>query len=152
MSFSNKMSILNDFCAEGKQDSLKDLSNKLGVKENYLFGNNIYANNYGLYVVNSQDDIINSNNFENNGIGLFFKDIEDTELFFNNFIQNTQHCQFTEPKNTVFSSNYWDNWLGNLFKRDISIPKIINGVHDPEQTFLSQIKIDRNPIKEPNFI
>lgn len=120
-----------------------------GVKENYLIGNNIYGNNYGLYVVYSQDDIINSNNFENNGIGLFFKDIEDTKLFFNNFIQNTQHCQFTEPKNIVFSSNYWDNWIGNLFKRDIRIPKIINGIHDPEQTFLSQLEIDRGPSKTP---
>ena len=36
MSFSNKMSILKDFCEAGKQDSLKDLAKKLGVKENYL--------------------------------------------------------------------------------------------------------------------
>ena len=36
MSFSNKMTILKDFCNAGKQDSLKELSNKLGVKEAYL--------------------------------------------------------------------------------------------------------------------
>jgi hypothetical protein len=36
MVFSNKMSILKDFCVAGKQDTLKDLANKLGVKEHYL--------------------------------------------------------------------------------------------------------------------
>jgi hypothetical protein len=30
------MEILKDFCDAGKQDSLKDFANKLGVKENYL--------------------------------------------------------------------------------------------------------------------
>jgi hypothetical protein len=36
LSFSKKMEILKDFCDAGKQDSLKDFANKLGVKENYL--------------------------------------------------------------------------------------------------------------------
>ena len=37
MAFLNKKNILKDFCIAGKQDHLKEVSKKLGVKENYLF-------------------------------------------------------------------------------------------------------------------
>ena len=89
------------------------------------------------------------NTFENNYVGLRLTDVNKEIVFMNNFINNTQHCQFSSVKKCSIDSNYWDDWWGLRFERFYPFPKIINGIHDPAQRIISQIKIDRHPHAEP---
>ena len=100
-------------------------------------------------MLNANKNTISVNEFLNNFVGLFMKETKKTTIFSNNFIDNTQHCQFSEKRHTMFNQNYWDNWIGNLFDGFLPIPKIINGFHDQEQPILSQFGIDLHPLKEP---
>jgi hypothetical protein len=110
-----------------------------------FYSNTFFGNTYGFYAVESQHDILLWNLFENNGVGMYLNMVHNIDVESNGFIDNDQHCQFLDIKRTTFDGNYWDNWIGNLFKRDLRIPKIINGIHDPNEFWLSQIRIDRHP-------
>lgn len=120
-----------------------------GANNEDIVSNTIYGNNYGIYMLNAKQNMIVGNGIENNYIGLFLKDVKRTSITSNNFIENTQHCQFSETRFTKFNSNYWDDWIGHLFNRQLPIPKVINGIHDNSKNLLSQLKIDFQPVKEP---
>ena len=116
-----------------------------GTEDITLSENRIFGNNIGLYLKDSQKNTIDHNTIENNGVGTYLELVTQTQIQDNNFIENSQHCQFTMVEKTTFTGNYWDNWIGHLFKRDVRLPKIINGFHTQELELLSQIKIDRHP-------
>jgi len=110
-----------------------------------LYSNTFFGNTYGFYAVESQQDILLWNLFENNGVGMYLNMVKNIDVVSNGFIDNDQHCQFLDIKKTTFDGNYWDNWLGRFFPINLGIPKIINGVHEPEIPWYSQIRIDRHP-------
>jgi parallel beta-helix repeat protein len=110
-----------------------------------LYSNTFFGNTYGFYAVESQQDILLWNLFENNGVGMYLNKVKNIDVFSNGFIDNGQHCQFLDIKKTTFDGNYWDNWLGRFFPINLGIPKVINGIHDPEIPWYSQIRIDRHP-------
>lgn len=110
-----------------------------------LYSNTFFGNTYGFYAVESHHDILLWNLFENNGVGMYLNTVKNIDVVSNGFIDNDQHCQFLEIKKTTFDGNYWDNWFGRFFPINLGIPKIINGIHDPEIPWHSQIRIDRHP-------
>ena len=116
-----------------------------GSNTNEFYANTFFGNTYGFYASESQNNILFWNLFENNGVGMYLNAVKNIDVESNGFIDNDQHCQFLNIKKSSFYANYWDNWMGHLFKIDLKIPKIINGIHDPEEPWISQIKIDRYP-------
>jgi len=114
--------------------------------------NTISGNNFGMYIVKSEQDLIAANNIINNYIGLYLEDETKGEILSNNFIENSQHCQFTETRSTSLKYNFWDDWIGLRFKINLPIPKLINGFHDTSIPLRHQFKIDLHPAKDPYII
>jgi nitrous oxidase accessory protein NosD len=118
-----------------------------GSNHKELYSNTFFGNMYGLYAVESQHDVILWNRFENNGVGIYLKTVRNIDVESNGFIDNDQHCQFLDIKKCNFDANYWDNWIGHYFKINLGIPKLINGIHEPEEPWISQIRFDRHPAR-----
>ena len=133
-----KNSFSNNNYAIYQSESVQDTN----INHNYFV-----ANNYGLYLLNSNRQNLSRNIFENNYVGLFMNKVNNISIVNNNFIDNIQHSQFSETINVEFNANYWDNWIG--LKLNLPVPKLINGYYTDKQTRASQMKLDRTPSDVP---
>lgn len=109
--------------------------------------NNLVENNQnGIYIKNSKSPLLVSGNLiQNNEVGISFKHVNKALIQNNDFIDNDRHCKIIDMQKSIFTANYWDNWIGHRFNTSLPLPKIINGITGTRLRVFSQIKIDFNP-------
>jgi parallel beta-helix repeat protein len=111
---------------------------------NEIIENNITGNNAGMKITSGGKNNISSNNFKNNNIeGLYLIISNENIIEKNNFMDNRKNARFIASFRNTWDSNYWDDWIG--IKIDIPLfknfPKTIRGI--------AIRNYDVNPQEEP---
>ncbi len=113
---------------------------------NEIFGNNITGNNAGMKVSGGKNNIYSNNFKENSMEGLYLIGSNENIIEMNNFIDNRKNARFLVSFRNTWDSNYWDDWIGIRFDLPLfkMFPKTIRGFTLPNY--------DMNPQEEPYII
>lgn len=118
--------------------------NLVSSSNNTIMGNNISCKEqWGINLDYSSNNSILDNHIPNNFGGLYLFNSNNNIIEKNNFIENKIHAIFWFARRNTWDSNYWDNWIG--LKINLSIfqkfPKVILG--------FIKINFDWHPASEP---
>ena len=78
------------------------------VTDTEIIGNHMKANRVGMYMENSQGNLIKRNELTDNFIGIQFNKAKDNEITENTFAGNMNAAQALGSSENSFRKNYWD--------------------------------------------